>query len=82
MDRSIENLIHVLQQCEELYHRMLSILEFEKKAALTSKPWDLVQDNDEKEVLLAQFMVLDGQREALLEQIADQLDIASEPAIE
>ena len=76
MDRSIEHLIHVLQQCEELYHRMLSILEFERKAALAPNPSDLVQANGEKETLLAHLQVLDGQRSALLAQIADHMDIS------
>lgn len=75
MDRSIEHLIHVLQQCEELYHRMLSILELEKKVALAPNPSGLARVNDEKGVLLAQLKVLDHQRAALLEQIAGHLDL-------
>jgi len=78
MDRSIEHFIHVLQQCEELYHRMLSILELEKKAALAPNPSDLAQVNYEKEILLAQLKVLDRQRAALLEQIAGQLDMSAD----
>jgi flagellar biosynthesis/type III secretory pathway chaperone len=78
MNRSIEHLIHVLQQCEELYHRMLSILELEKKAALAPNSSDLAQVNDEKEALLAQLKVLDRQRATLLEQIAGQLDVSAD----
>ena len=55
---------------------MLSILEFERKAALAPNPSDLVQANGEKETLLAHLQVLDGQRSALLAQIADHMDIS------
>lgn len=78
MNQSIEHLIHVLQQCEELYYRMLSTLELEKKAALATHPSDLTQVNNEKGVLLAHLKVLDRQRAGLLEQIADQWNLSAD----
>jgi flagellar biosynthesis/type III secretory pathway chaperone len=78
MDQQVEHLIHVLQQCEELYKRMLPIIEQEKMAAMEPNPSSLTAINDKKASLLAQLKILDRQRGLLLGQIARRWHLSPE----
>ena len=69
-EQLINELVFVLQQCEEMYGRLLPIIEQEKKAALASNPEQLVQLYDDKANLIAQLKKLDHQRQGLLRKMA------------
>lgn len=73
MDRLVGNLIQLLLQCEELYTRMLPVIEQEKQAALEIHPEHLHQLNTDKENLVTRLKALDQQRDRLLEQMAQLL---------
>ena len=78
MDRLVENLIQLLQQCEELYARMLPMIALEKQAVLGSDPEQLTKITVKKEDLIAQLKLLDRERARLLQEIADALQMSFE----
>jgi flagellar biosynthesis/type III secretory pathway chaperone len=74
-DQLINELVFVLQQCEEMYGKLLPIIEQEKQVAMASNLDQLSQLNDDKTNLIAQLKKLDHQRESLIGRIAGWVEI-------
>lgn len=74
-DQLVNELVFVLQQCEEMYGRLLPIIEQEKKVAMASSSDQLSQLNDDKANIIAHLKKLDHQREDLLGRIAGWVEI-------
>ena len=71
MKPSIDDLLTILEQSENLYQQMLPVIQREKQAALSAQADELTSASEEKEELLAQLQQLERKRQILIHQIAD-----------
>jgi len=75
MDRSIDQLIQLLQQTETLYDQLLQIIDEEKQAAIATETQRLTAAGIEKQAILSRLKPLDQQLTCVIQQIASGLRI-------
>jgi len=78
MSDDIEAIIENLENSEKLYRLLLSVLEKEKKAALSSAPDLLSSAVEEKEALMAELRRLERGRRLLINRISAAWNIPEE----
>ena len=75
MDRLIESLFLILEQSQELYQRMLMVLDQEIRAALVSDIDQMTLATTEKNDLIIRLKELESERSACLQQIAKTMQL-------